>query len=118
MANDSYGVKRIQQALSLTHGAGVTTVSNTGVKLNGELWQVNTLTPAAVDGSATATINIVDVDGLTVYTKASLAANTKTADKLTSPVMLSGLYTVQVVFSGNQTTTDSITNVSLIIKSV
>ena len=71
-----YGIKRYAQTLSLTHGASVTTVSNTSQKFNGELWQVNTLTPAAVDSSATATINIIDADGCTVYTKGSLAANT------------------------------------------
>ncbi len=113
-----YGIKRYAQTLSLTHGASVTTVSNTNQKFNGELWQVNSLTPAAVDGSATATVNIIDADGITVYTKASLAANTKTADKLTAPIMLSGAYTVQVVFSANQTTTDSVTNVTLIVKQV
>lgn len=118
MANDSYGIKRLAQVLSLTHGTGVTTVNNTNQKFNGELWQVNTITPAAVDGSATATINIIDADSCTVYTKGSLAANGKTADKLTSPVLLSGLYTVQVVFSANQTATDSTTNVTLLVKSV
>jgi len=113
-----YGIKRFAQTLSLTHGASVTTVSNANQKFNGELWQVNTLTPAAVDSSATATINIIDADGCTVYTKGSLAANTKTPDKLAAPVMLSGLYTVQVAFSANQTTTDSVTNVTLLIKQV
>src|SRR2546421_11606467 len=113
-----YGIKRYAQTLSLTHGASVTTVSNTSQKFNGELWQVNTLTPASVDSSATATINLIDADGCTVYTKGSLVANTKTADKLTAPVMLSGAYTVQGVFSANQTTTDSVTNVTLIVKQV
>jgi len=113
-----YGIKRYAQTLSLTHGGSVTTVSNTSQKFNGELWQVNSLTPATVDNSATATVSLIDADGVTVYSKSSLAANTKPADKLTSPVMLSGAYTVQVTFSANQDTHDSTTNVTLIVKQV
>lgn len=112
-----FGVQRYTQPLSLVHGASVTTVTSAAVTLNGLLWQVNALTPASVDGSATATINIIDTDGITVYTKGTLAANTKTGDLLANAkqVPLSGLYTIQVVFSANQTTTDSVTNVTLLI---
>jgi hypothetical protein len=114
-----YSVKRVSNTLSLTHGAGVNTVTNTAIPLNGLLYSVNTLTPAAVDGAATATINILDSDGTTVYTKAALAANTKTADKpATYPTPLSGNYQVQVVFSANQTATDSVTTVVLLIQAV
>lgn len=107
-------IRRTSQALALVHGAGVTTVTVPGVKLNGLLGQVNILAPAVVDGAATLTINLIDADGITVYTKGSLAAASKTADKLTTPLMLSGAYSVQVVFSANQTTNDSTTNVTLI----
>lgn len=112
----SYRIGRNAQSLSLTHGTGVTTAQNTSVALNGKLWQVNAITPATVDGSATATINVIDQDGVTVYTKASIAANTAEGDKLTTPVALSGNYTVQVVFSAAQTTHDSITKVNLLIE--
>jgi hypothetical protein len=115
MGNDGYSIRRNSQAINLTHGASATTASNTNVKLNGLLRQVNAMTPAAVDSSATATINIIDVDGITVYTKAALVVNTKTKDLLTTPIPLSGLYTVQVVFSASQTATDSITNVTLLV---
>lgn len=116
MSNDQYNVKRRQNALALAHGASATTAQAAGVSLNGELWQVNTLAPAAVDASATLTVNVIDADGITVYTKGSLAANSKTGDKLTAPVALSGLYTIQVVFSAAQTATDTVTNVNLIVK--
>lgn len=113
---DLYRVKTVSQALNLTHGGAVTTVSNANQKLQGLLRMATILTPAAVDGSATATINILDSDGTTVYSKASLAANTKTKDLQTTPIPLSGLYTVQVVFSAAQTATDSTTTVRLLIE--
>lgn len=114
----TYGIKRNQQVLALTHGASVTTAQNTNVALNGLLDQINIMTPAAVDGSATATINIIDPDGITVYTKGSLAANTATKDLQTTPIPLSGNYTIQVVFSANQTATDSTTKVTLLVRAV
>lgn len=103
-------------ALALTHGAGVTTAS-LAATLNGLLKQVIIKTPATVDGSATATINVLDSDSNIIYTKAAVAANTTSNNLLTGDlsVPLCGTQTVQVVFSANQTTTDSTTNVVLLV---
>lgn len=116
-----YGMKRVKTTLALTHGAGVTTVTSPAVGLNGLLHEAIIVTPATVDGAATATINVIDSDSVTVYSKSAIAVNTTVADLLvknatyTAPIPLSGNYTVQVVFSANQTVTDSTTAVTLMV---
>src|SRR5690242_807590 len=100
-------IKRPTYSLSLTHAAGANTVSATAI-LNGILREAIIKTPAAVDGAATLTLNLIDRDNYTVYTKSGIAANTTSINLLTNDlrVPLSGLYTVQIVFSVNQTATD------------
>lgn len=115
--SDKFRIRRYKQTLSLTAGAGANTASNTFVQINGILWEAVIITPAAVDGAATVTINIIDADNITVYTRAGLAANTTTKDLLTGDlrIPLCGLYTIQVVFSANQTATSTTTTAILLI---
>jgi hypothetical protein len=95
----------------------------TGLPLNGLLQGVTITTPAAVDGSATMTVNLIDQDGNTVWTKGSLAVNTVYPVLLTpnatantnQAVPLSGYYQVSITFSANQTTTASVTKIVLLI---
>lgn len=125
-----FRVVRQTTSLALTHGASVTTVSTAaasataGLPLNGLLQGLVMTTPSAVDGSATCTINLIDQDGNTVYTKGSLAVNTTTQINLTpnavaaasaQAIPLSGNYQIQAVFSASQTATDSTTKVVLLI---
>ena len=111
-------IKRPKYSLSLTHGASANTVSATAT-LNGLLREAIIKTPASVDGAATLTLNLIDVDNFTVYTKSAVAANTTSINLLTNDlrVPLSGAYTVQIVFSANQTATDTTTAVALLIES-
>src|SRR5947207_3320845 len=92
-------IKRPKYSLPLTHGASANTVSATAT-LNGLLREAIIKTPASVDGSATVTLNIIDVDGYTVYTKSGIAVNTNSINLLTNDlrVPLSGSYTIQIVF--------------------
>ena len=119
-------ITRVGQNLALTHGAGATTVStpptsNTAnpmpLVLNGVLRQIFVFTPAAVDASATITVNLIDFDGTTVWTKGTIAANTISNTLLTQDlsVPLGGKYQIQVVFSAAQTATDTTTKVVLMI---
>jgi hypothetical protein len=109
--------------ITLTHGAGVTTAgtaaasATTGTILNGNLQEVIITTPAAVDGAATVTANLIDQDGNTVWSSAALAVNTTTKTILTNDtrVPLSGEYQIALVFSAAQTTADRITKVVLLI---
>ena len=109
-------IGRPKYSLALTHGASANTVTATD-NHNGMLVEAIITTPAAVDGAATVTVNILDSDNNVVYTKGSLAANTTTKDLLAagSQVPICGNYTVQVVFSANQTATDTTTTVVLLI---
>lgn len=107
-------IGRQKVSIALTHGAGVTQASSSA-KLNGLLLQAIITTPAAVDGSATATIDILDSDNNVIYTKAGLTANTTTKDTPATAVPLSGTETVRVTFSANQTATDSTTQVVLLV---
>lgn len=114
-----YGIKRVNTALALVHGVAATTQTSSAVVLNGLLHEVLITAPAAVDAAATLTVNLIDQDGYTVYTKGALAAASVTLDLLSGiTVPLSGSYTLQVVFSAAQTVTDTITNTVLLIEAV
>jgi hypothetical protein len=101
--------------LALVHGAAATTVSTT-TALNGLLRQVIVKAPAAVDAGATLTINIIDSDLTTIYTKATIAANTTSNNLLTMDlsVPLSGAQRIEIVFTAAQTVTDTSTVVTLL----
>jgi len=113
-----YGIRRPKYSIALTHGAGANTATATDTQY-GILREVIIKTPTTVDGSATVTVNILDSDGFTIYTKSGVAANTTSINLLTNDqrVPISGSYTVQVVFSANQTATDTTTVVVLLIES-
>lgn len=103
-------------SLFLPHAGGATTIGQ-AINQNGLLRQVIITAPAAVDASATLTINVLDSDNNVIYTKAAVAANTVSNNLLTQDlsVPLAGSQTVQVVFSAAQTVTDTTTKVALLI---
>ena len=114
---NTHNVIRPVYSIPLTHGASVTTVTSASSELNGELMMFK-LKSGAVDSSATFTLNIIDQDGDTVYTKASIAANTTVITDLedtTGMIPLSGNYTVQIVASASQTSHDNTFTVTLYI---
>lgn len=108
---------RLKFTLPLTHGASANTVTQNANYVNGLLRSAIVKAPASVDGSATLTLNILDVDSNIIYTKASIAANTTSINLLTQDlsVPIVGTYQVQIVFSANQTATDTSTGVVLIV---
>lgn len=116
--SSSLRVGRPSFDVTLAHDTNATTASELvdEDKLNGILRQVIVTTPDTVDSSATVTVNILDVDGNTVYTKDTLAADSTTLDLLAADaqVPISGDITVQVVFSADQTA-DRITKVVLLV---
>ena len=112
MANDSYGIQR--KPLTFTQSGSGTVITLSNVNLNGELWQINTIAGALASG--TATIAIVDADGATVASGTATNASTTTALKNTTPVMLSGLYTITCTYSASQTNISS--TGTLLIKKV
>ena len=117
-----FRIQRFKAAVTVTPGTGVTTAAFTvgtlgDTAINGLLRQVNVQTPAAVDGSATMSVQLLDADGFKIYDNtATQAVNTKTPYLLTNPVPLANIATVQVTFSAAQTATASTTNVSLLIE--
>lgn len=112
-------VGRLKYSLILAHGASATTVSQdiSQENLNGILREVIITTAAAVDSSATTTVNILDADSNVIYTKSGIAVNTLSTNLLTQDlsVPLSGDITVQVVFSAAQTTADRTTKAVLLV---
>jgi hypothetical protein len=88
---------------TLVIGTSTTVATASAVALNGFLAGVLITPPAAVDSSATITLKVVDADGFTVYTKASIAANTPIADFPTTQVPLSGTFTITATYSAAQT---------------
>jgi hypothetical protein len=112
MANDTYGIRRYPLVFTQTGAGTAITLSN--VKLNGELWQVNTIAGALTSG--TATITITDADGAVAATGTATNASSVTSVKNTNPVMLSGIYTITCTYSVSQTSINS--TGTLLIKSV
>ena len=123
-------VKRGSYSITVTPGASVTTavaqeqaLGATGlsnqVTLNGILREIFITAPASDDGSATITVTLADIDGNVQWTSTALAAGSGTNKTLLTNdqrVPLSGLYTLQVTYSANQTTTASTTKVVLYIE--
>jgi hypothetical protein len=115
--SDSFAVRRPVTTIPLTHGTSVTTVTSGSIALNGEL-QMFKVKSGPVDASATLTLNIIDQDGDTVYTKASIASNTTVITDLedtTGQIPLSGNYTLQIVTSAAQTATNNTFTITLYI---
>lgn len=115
--SSKYRVGRPTYSLTLAHGASATTVSTSDSNQNGILREVIITTAAAVDSTATTTVNILDADSNVVYTKSGVAVNTVSINLLTQDlsVPLSGTITVQVVFSAAQTSADRTTKVVLLV---
>lgn len=111
-----FRVARPVLQIPLVHGAS-STVATQAAAINGLVRQVIITTPAAVDATATITVDVLDQDSNVVYTKAALAVNTVTIDKLTMDlsVPLSGTQTVRVTFNAAQTVTDTVTKVTLVV---
>lgn len=112
---------RVQKSVTVivvAHAAQAT-FSTASVPLNGILWQHKVKIVSASDASATMTLNIIDADSDTVYTKAAISGSAGTV--VTTPltgdlrIPLSGLYTIQIVFSANQTATDNTVTVTLMV---
>lgn len=83
----------------------------TGILLNGILQQIFVTAPATVDASATMTVALVDYDGNTVWSKASIAASSAQSNTLltndTRPA-LSGYYQMVTTYTAAQTATASV----------
>lgn len=111
-----FRIARNKYAIALTHGASATTAT-AAAAINGLLSEIIIVTPAAVDATATITVNIIDQDNVTVYTKSSIAANTTSVNLLANDakVPLCGTQTVQIVFSAAQTVTDTTTSVICVV---
>lgn len=111
-------IKRESVNVTVTPGAGVTTATFLN-SLNGILREVIITPPAAVDGSATMTFTLADLDGNIVYTKSGLnAATAASINMFTNDLRLplSGKYTYTVTYSAAQTATASITKVVMYIE--
>ena len=110
-----FRVAKSVTAVPVVHAAQ-STFSTANVTLNGVLWGFK-VKSGPVDAAATMTLNILGEDGETQYTKASIAGNTTAFTNLTGDtrVALSGIYTIQIVFSANQTVTDNTVTVSLLL---
>ncbi|MCK4791606.1 MAG: hypothetical protein KAV87_48185 [Desulfobacteraceae bacterium] len=89
-----------------------TTIGETDVLLNGEIVGLLYDVPA-LDGTVTVTFKLEDKDDVEYHTKASIAENAKTLEKLlpdTSPqrFAFAGIATLQVTASGAQSSTNDI----------
>lgn len=111
-------IKRPSYNITVAHGASVTTAQITDT-LNGILREAVITPPAAVDGAATISFSLKDLDGNIVYTKSGLAANSGASINLLTNdlrVPLSGAYTLLITYSASQTATDSTTKVVLYVE--
>jgi hypothetical protein len=91
------------------------------VKINGLLRGVKIKTPATVDNTATVGVGIADPDGDNAYSKTGVAVNTTNIeynDANNQPLQkpLTGTYTINPLFSANQTTPRNVI-VTLLIES-
>lgn len=95
-----------------------TTITSSAVTLNGLLRGVTVVAPA-LTSSATLTVAVIDADGTTIFSKAAIPGNAKTAIMIDAnnyplQVPLSGSHTIAVTASGAQTGAKAIT-VNLLI---
>ncbi|HEX4775084.1 MAG TPA: hypothetical protein VH234_06225 [Candidatus Saccharimonadales bacterium] len=112
-----FQIQRYQVAIAVAHGA-VASFKVQNVPLNGILLGHKLKSSAAGDGTPTITLNLKDADGDAVYSKASLATNTTTITDLTADqaVALASNFTIEALFSANQTVTDQTVTVTLLIQ--
>lgn len=113
-----FNVQRFKQTVTILDESASGEITNQN--LNGFLRGVGLDVPQ-LDGTTTVTIDILDADGITVYTKASIAENAKTfigLDAQNNPlnVPLSGLHTIRITASSTQTSGDKAIPVVLLIE--
>lgn len=112
-----FRVAKNSTIVTVVHAAQAT-FSTANVALNGVLWTHKTKIASNSDAGATYTLNIVDDDSVVVYQKAGISGSSGSViTNLTGDtrIPLAGIYTVQIVFSANQTVTDNVVTVSLMI---
>lgn len=117
-----FTIQRFKKTLVLAFGTNPTTIASTAAPINGLLSGVIVTVPN-LDSTNTATINIKDEDGNTVYTKGTIAKSTTSqsyVDTNNHPlrIPLSGNYTVEIVTSGDQTANRTFAVVLLINRGV
>lgn len=112
-----YAIQRYTVSIDIADGQ---TVGNSAaVELNGHLNGVLVNAPQ-LDGAVTLTVAVLDSDGFTVFSQASIAENSKTAifiDSNNFPLALplSGNHTIRVTASGAQSGDDDAVTVTLLI---
>jgi hypothetical protein len=99
-----FNIGRYKQALIILSGG--TTITGPATQLNGLLRGIIVTAPV-LTSSNTYTVTIKDVDGNTIYSKASLVANTTTGafvDANNQPLQLplSGAHTITITSSGTE----------------
>lgn len=112
--------KMQRYSVSIAIADGQTVGTATDVPLNGILKGVLVDAPQ-LDGAVTLTVAITDVDGFTVFSKASIAENAKTATYLDTnsrplELPLSGNHTITVTASGAQSGGNDTVGVKLLIE--
>lgn len=116
--SDKYPIAKKLVTITIDHTVH-TTIGETDVSINGEIVGIIYDVPA-LDGSVTVTFKLEDKDDVEYHTKASIAENAKTYEKLlpdTSPerFAFAGMATFQCTVSGVQSSTNDI-NVILLMK--
>lgn len=115
--SDKYRVGKTVTNVAVAHAAQ-SAFSTASVPINGILWLYKTKITANSDAAATFTLNLIDSDGDTVFSKSAISGTSGTTiTNLTGDnrVALQGFYTVQIVFSANQTVTDNSATITLMM---
>jgi hypothetical protein len=101
-----YRIQKIKKTLTI---ADAGTTGSATIEINGILRTVAVNIPA-LTGSVTSTLNLIDDDAFTIYSKGSLAHNAKTVESPTVPPAIAGqACTLQIVAGGAQTGAKNIT---------
>lgn len=115
----SFRIQRYKTSVTVAHGAGIVLAQAAVAAnvVNGILRGILVQTPAAVDASATMSLQLIDSDGFTIYDSATTwAVNTKNVVVLTNPIPLANIATVQIKYSVAQTATDSVSTAALLVE--
>jgi len=94
-----YPIQRFTQSLVLDFSEDDDQIVSDAVDLNGRLYRVVLVNPELDGEGATATLDILDSDGLAVYTNSAIAESTTENDTLSTPKALSGSHTLRVTTS-------------------
>lgn len=113
-----YRIQRYKTTLTIADGG--TTITSSAIPFSGILKGVLLDIPS-LTSSATTTVEILDADGFTIYSKASIAHNAKSGnltDAAGNPLHLplSGNHTVKLTVSGAQTGAKNIPVVLLVLR--